>query len=168
VVLDLGKRGILVGIDPTRRLNSRIIYLAGRTCLLGPNAVGDATDVVKLAEQAVSRDPKAWHLHTLGLALYRAGQYDQAIKRLLESNKADANWTGQINNWIVLAMAYHQLNQKVEAKKWLDKYDRWAVEARKKMTNGAVASFPDVHPHDWIACHVLRGEAKALFEGQNN
>jgi hypothetical protein len=61
-------------------------------CVLARTAVTSAEPIVepaqltRWAEQAVANDRNAWCLHALGFAHYRAGRFDEAIKRLDELN----------------------------------------------------------------------------------
>jgi tetratricopeptide (TPR) repeat protein len=56
-------------------------------------------------------------LNTLGVALYRVGRYDEAVKTLLEADRFNAvAFGGPIpGDWAFLAMAYHRLGQKDQA-----------------------------------------------------
>ena len=65
----------------------------------------DAERCQHLAAQADQGEPKlGWHLHGLGMAHYRAGQFEEAIERLHESNnKALWNDSGYLGNWVALA-----------------------------------------------------------------
>jgi lipopolysaccharide biosynthesis regulator YciM len=148
-----------------RSKNPRIAYLAARTCVLGPNASDDPAGVVGLAGQAVADDPKCpWYLHTLGMAHYRAGEFDRAIQRLRESNDAEPAWSANVVNWLGLAMGYHHLGQAEEARKWLDKAVKWIDEAAAKSPKGTRGAIPGLDSsHDWLACHVLRREAETLL-----
>src|SRR5205085_280855 len=74
----------------------RTAYLTARACVLGPNGVADRAEPVRLAEQAVAADPRvAWSLHTLGLAHYRAGQFERARLRSEDSLDRARDWTGK-------------------------------------------------------------------------
>src|SRR5262249_17910988 len=61
-----------------------------------------------LAEKAVAgqpRDPS--YLNTLGAALYRAGRYEEAVRKLDEAVQAYGQ-EGQPVDWLFLAMAHHR------------------------------------------------------------
>jgi tetratricopeptide (TPR) repeat protein len=103
------------------------------TCVLASDAVTEPERVVQVAEKAVAKDPnKRQHLDALGAALYRAGRFDEAAKRLSEANaaKLDAYYT-PVHTWLFLAMTHHRLGHADEARQWLDK----AVQAIDEAAN---------------------------------
>ena len=54
--------------------------------MLAPNAADDPGRPVALTERAVATDPRnRYYLNTLGAALYRAGRFEEAVRRLGES-----------------------------------------------------------------------------------
>jgi tetratricopeptide (TPR) repeat protein len=55
-------------------------YLVARICALAPDTQIDPNKLVQLAERSAQAKPVPHHLHTLGLAHYRAGQYAKAIE----------------------------------------------------------------------------------------
>jgi tetratricopeptide (TPR) repeat protein len=71
------------------------------------------------------------HLNTLGVALYRAQQWQEAIDALQKSIEHGADVP---HNWLFIAMAHWQLDQKDKAKPWYDKSLAWqtanAAEAK--------------------------------------
>jgi serine/threonine protein kinase/WD40 repeat protein/tetratricopeptide (TPR) repeat protein len=91
---------------------------------LGPGAVTDYKGLVALAERAVkehlNEQQRVIALNTLGVILYRAGRYQEAIDRLHERVKAGAA-AGAPVDWVFLAMAHHRLGHKSEANRWLEK-----------------------------------------------
>src|SRR5262249_31350942 len=85
-----------------------------RASVLCPDAVGDLDRPVKLAESALRGEPKnGLDSSTLGAALYRAGRFPEAIRRLQEANVAwedkKAPMSSPADTWFFLAMAHHQL-----------------------------------------------------------
>jgi uncharacterized protein (TIGR03067 family) len=124
------------------------IYLVARMAALAPDSGIEPEQAVRLAERAV-KVRAAWHLHTLGLADYRAGRFNLAIQQLETVN--GTGWRARPNNYLVLAMAHHRLGQALDARHWLD-------EARRN-------PIPYVHPHESMAYQLLRREAEALVPG---
>jgi tetratricopeptide (TPR) repeat protein len=140
----------------------RTAFLAARVCVLGPNAIAEGAEPVRLAEQAVAAEPRnSWYLHVLGLAHYRAGQLEKARQRLQESLNADPNAPIRVLSWLVLAMVHQRLGRPEEARQWLAKAVQAIDAAQKTRPAGEVGGFLP-HPHDWLACLVLRREAEML------
>jgi uncharacterized protein HemY len=85
----------------------------------------DATRALALAKQAVAiapREGKYWN--TLGVALYRSGDFGQAkeaLKRSIELRGGQADGY----DWFFLAMVCARLSEKSEARRWHDKAIRW-------------------------------------------
>ncbi len=59
-------------------------------------------------------------MNTLGAILYRAGRFEEAVKRLDEARKADKQG-GNVTDWLFLAMAHQRLKHADEAKRCLGK-----------------------------------------------
>jgi hypothetical protein len=61
-------------------------YVLARTCALARKSPVDPARAVQWANQAVAGDHHPWYFHALGLAQYRAGQFDQALQSFTEVN----------------------------------------------------------------------------------
>ena len=86
---------------------------------------------VMLAEKAIHISPNnASALNTLGVAQYRAGEWQPAINTLKESMRLRAG--GDAFDWFFLAMAYWQLGQKDDAVTWYDKAVDWTDKNESK------------------------------------
>ena len=95
------------------------------SCVLAPDAVADHEAPVRLAEAALAGHPERGRqrsdvLKTLGAALYRAGRFEEAIRRLDESIQTRGDG-GDPKGFAFLALAHHRLGHRDEAKRWLDK-----------------------------------------------
>jgi tetratricopeptide (TPR) repeat protein len=90
--------------------------------LILKNGMADYSQAVALAQKAVQEardDQDRWtYLNTLGVALYRAGEYQKAIDTLMT---AEAIFSDPFN-WPFLAMAYYQLDKKAEATEWSERF----------------------------------------------
>jgi serine/threonine protein kinase/Flp pilus assembly protein TadD len=139
----------------------RTAFLVARTCSLAPDAGPDPAALVRLAERAAQAQPAAHHLHALGLAHYRAGEYDKAVEQLHKSMRG--NWRANAANWLVLAMAHQRLGHADEARTWYDKAVRWMDGPGPEAPRDAGDSLRSLHPHDSLACLVLRREAETLL-----
>jgi len=134
-----------------------------RSCNLASQPVVEPDQVVGWAEQAVGGGSKRWDPHLLGTALYRAGRYEEAIKRLEElitssSGKQETAPAGaQIR--LVLAMAHQRMGNATQARALLDEVVRWWKNVEAAKTDGAVS----VPAPEWLWLQVLRREAEALI-----
>jgi Flp pilus assembly protein TadD len=82
----------------------------------------DLSEAVRLAELAVngaSEPMKAATLNTLGAALYRAGRFAEAVRRLDEGIQKRKGVSEEVG-WVFLALAHHRLGHHDEARRWLD------------------------------------------------
>jgi WD40 repeat protein/tetratricopeptide (TPR) repeat protein len=94
-------------------------------CVLAPGGTDDPAWPIRLAEERVGTDPKGagWtdaQLNTLGVALYRAGKYPEAVARLDQAVQASRG-EGMVQDRLFLAMAHYRLGHTDEARKWLKK-----------------------------------------------
>jgi tetratricopeptide (TPR) repeat protein len=96
-------------------------------CSLGPDGAADPQTPVRLAELAVrnlrSRSGNDHpdipnYLNTLAAALYRAGRYEEAIRRLEQAVQARRG-ARESDDWAQLAMAHHRLGHHQQARQWL-------------------------------------------------
>jgi tetratricopeptide (TPR) repeat protein len=90
-------------------------------------------------------------LNTLGAALYRAGRYDEAIRRLEEAIQARPGGQGIPSDWLLLAMAHHRLGHRELARRWLERLADYP-------TSEGISGF-------WydLDMRLLRSEAEALI-----
>jgi serine/threonine protein kinase/WD40 repeat protein len=110
--------------------------------LLLAGELDDPGTVVMMAERALAglpeRDKPDALLH-LGAALYRAGRFEEAVRRIEKSLGMRGGQAGPLD-WAYLAMAHARLGHQGEAWRWFEKlrdhqaidgFDDWdAVEAR--------------------------------------
>ena len=86
--------------------------------------MSDHDAAISLAEEALAGIPeqgRADALGTLGAALYRAGRFEEAIRRL-DEGIGGQDGQGLPQNWAFLAMAHHRLGHQAEARRWLDRF----------------------------------------------
>jgi tetratricopeptide (TPR) repeat protein len=124
------------------------------SCVLVPDAVADREAPIRLAEDALARwsgGEKSEVLITLGAALYRAGRFEEAIRRLNESSKTRGG-EGVPKGFAFLAMAHHRLGHQDDAKHWLDKL----IASQVNEVSGSL---------DDIEIRILRREAESLILG---
>lgn len=126
-------------------------------CVLGPQAVKDPALPVQLARKAVNSDPdNGGYRFTLGAALYRAGDFDAAVRELKLVVEKDRGG-GPVEAKLFLAMAYHRLERPKAAKDWY-------ARAREQFRQVRQVS----RPLPWqarLGWQLLGEEAKALLQG---
>jgi tetratricopeptide (TPR) repeat protein len=153
--------------DPSdyRRVCAELLHDFGQTadadtadgvaflCVLGHQAVKDPALVVQMARKAVNSDPdNAGYQFTLGAALYRAGDFDAAVRELNLAVKKDREG-GAVLAKLFLAMAHHRLKHPKEAKDWFAR----AAEQFRQVSQ----------PLPWverIGLQLLGEEAEALLQ----
>jgi hypothetical protein len=127
------------------------------SCVLAPDAVADREAPVRLAQAALVGQAETGRargdvLKTLGAALYRAGRFEEAIRRLDQSIHIRGDG-GDPRAFAFLALAHHRLGHRDEAERWLDKL----VASRPKQ--GFDFSMDDVE------IRILHREAESLILG---
>jgi tetratricopeptide (TPR) repeat protein len=123
-------------------------------CALGPYPISDPESPIRLAEAAVQKAEDANHkagcLNTLGGALYRAGRFEDSIRRLEEAFRLRGDGRGFPDDWLLLAMVYHRLGNREEARRWLDRF-------RDYQPTGSLDQFSNE-----LGIRLLRSEAEAV------
>jgi tetratricopeptide (TPR) repeat protein len=122
------------------------------TCALAPGSVADYAGPLRLAELAAGTR-KYECVSTLGCLLYRAGQYEQAVRRLEEAQRLHPGG-GTGLEWLFLAMAHHRLSHAAEAKQCLGRATRW-IDAEGEKVGWSQR----------LEVHLIRREAEALVAG---
>jgi Flp pilus assembly protein TadD len=93
-------------------------------CSRGPDAAVNFKSLVTVAEQQVAKlqnDGRAApYRRTLGAALYRAGDFEGAIRRMLETADPQGN-VRDPEAMLYLAMSHQRLDHADEARDWLSK-----------------------------------------------
>jgi WD40 repeat protein/tRNA A-37 threonylcarbamoyl transferase component Bud32/tetratricopeptide (TPR) repeat protein len=103
-------------------------------CAFGPDALPDLKPAVELARFAVRAHANDANVrNTLGAILYRAGHYKDAISDLKATIKLRRGEAHPLDS-LFLALAYHALGQKDEARTWLDKAVKDSRDPRWKLS----------------------------------
>jgi tetratricopeptide (TPR) repeat protein len=135
-----------------------VAMVVASTCALAPNAVAEPARPVALAEKAVAGragDPFAHN--ALGAALYRAGRFDAAVRRLAESPAASGEEDAAA--LFLLAMAHFRLGHAEEARQWLEQGVRRMEQIMQPRPGGAGGPL-------WrqrLALQLTRREAEGLI-----
>jgi tetratricopeptide (TPR) repeat protein len=140
------------------------LHMLSRACSLSGEPMSDPSIPIRLAERAVAlgRD-NAWFLYGLGAAHYRAGQHGKAIARLEKSLQVHPTWLGRGQNYLVLAMACHQLGRSDEARKWLDQGNAALTELEERFDTEHGFADTD-YMSDWLTMLVLVPQAKECLQ----
>jgi hypothetical protein len=96
----------------------------------------------------------------LGLAYYRAGQYDAAVEWLSKDLDPNINEAIPVVNWLVLALAEEKRNHPAAARQWFAQADQWLATKKR--------SLPRIGPvvpagwawRDWVLVETLHREAQ--------
>jgi tetratricopeptide (TPR) repeat protein len=141
-----------------------VAYKTAWVGVLVPGAVDDMQPCVRLAEQAAAANPGNYgHACTLGAALYRAGRFEEAERKLSEANKLHGRG-GTPYDSLLLALTHARLGHAAEARQWLDKaIERMDRPVRDKPGEGTTGE-----SWDWetrLAFQLLRHEAEDLLNG---
>jgi tetratricopeptide (TPR) repeat protein len=125
------------------------VLLSG--CVLPTLAEGDSR-FLALAEHLVQKDRNAFNLFLLGVARYRAGQFEQAVASLEEAirRRQPQEW-GEA--WLFLALAQQRLGKLQEADQGLEKPINLLVRQ------------PASNWRRQIYLQILRKEAEGLIRG---
>jgi tetratricopeptide (TPR) repeat protein len=129
----------------------------------GPEPVVDTARIVTFAERAVANNKTVWRVAYLGLAYFRAGQFERAAAALEESLAIDANYNPPAV-YAALAMARHRLKDIVNASAALDK----ARIGREERITATLSNGIGYWPGPWwdvVQGELLYREAHALIHG---
>jgi tetratricopeptide (TPR) repeat protein len=149
-----------LGARPRQMQDVPGAYIMARLCAVRPSKSVNPANVLGWIAQLNVREATAYRLHVLGLASYRAGQYQEAIAYLNRSNAARWTEAAKSMNFLVLAMAQHQLGQADEAAQSLETARKLIALAAPKKAGEPV----DLFAPDWIEYQVLVREAEALLK----
>jgi WD40 repeat protein/tetratricopeptide (TPR) repeat protein len=138
------------------------MYLIVRLWNMAEKPPVETARVVELAQQPIRSEFAAGRLHALGLACYRAGKYEDAIRHLNECVTGHPEWGAQVLNYQVLALAYYRLSKDDEARRWRAKATAWIDRTAEEVAWAAPYAWP-LQPYDLLAMWLLERElARAL------
>ncbi len=131
-----------------------------RTCALAPDPDGDPTWLVEVGQSLVGfRPTNPWNAYVLGVAHYRAGQYEQAVQSCHRSLALNPIWQAQALNGPILAMAHHRLGQDRAAREALDEAARARDRGVREMYQAVVGFWP-IAWWDWLESELHCREAR--------
>jgi tetratricopeptide (TPR) repeat protein len=128
----------------------------------GESGIEPAT-VVDLAQRAAANNKLVWRQANVGLALYRAGDFQRAVEALEESLAINPAWNLA---WVysALAMAWHQLGNPQQAEAALGKAAAARDERVDAMLSGVLGDWPAPW-WDVVSTELLCKEAHSLVFG---
>ncbi|MBI3866468.1 MAG: serine/threonine protein kinase [Planctomycetia bacterium] len=138
-----------------------------RALSVSPAETIDRAAAVRVAARAVAAQPKvAWYLFALGVAQFRAGQLDEAIRTIEESLEVNPAWLGRGQNYVILAMACQKLARHDEAREWLARARASLVELEETIGTAKYGFAESHYINDWLALLILIPEAEKLLSGE--
>jgi hypothetical protein len=147
---------MLASVGPGRR--PYLLTWTARVCALGPAALPEPAETVRFVEEVLAKAPgEAAMLFAAGLAHYRAGNWERALRRAQESIDAhpETAWV----KWPVLAMAHYKMGHAQEARRWLDQAAEWRRQAIRRNEESAGFSWES----DWPDFQIVYAEAAELI-----
>ena len=133
-------------------------YVLARTWAMARKSPVEPARAVQWADQAVASSHKPWDYHVLGLAQYRAGQYDPALQSFTKANVE--GWTLRDLNWFGLALVHLRMGHPDEARQSLDKGIEWL----ERESPPGLARPTKLLPQDWLEAQLLRREAEEMLK----
>jgi serine/threonine protein kinase/WD40 repeat protein/Tfp pilus assembly protein PilF len=118
----------------------------------GPKELRNPKEAVPLARKAVELGGKALSLNTLGVALYRNGEFQEAVT-CLEKSLAASKGESDAFDLFFLAMCHHQRGDAARAKDHYDRAMKWLQEQRGKL-----------NPTWLVELTAFQAEAEALLK----
>ncbi len=137
-------------------------FILARTCGTARKGAVDPARVVEWAAQAVAGAQPAWYFHVLGLAQYRAGQFEQALQSFAKADVGEGAYRGL--NWFGLALVHHRLGHPDEARQCLAKGIQWLEREGPPGPERPTK----LSPQDWLEAQLLRREAEELINPKSN
>ncbi len=134
-----------------------------RICVLGPNAFADYQPLLGLAENRNA--PQT----ALGFVRYRAGQFEEAIKRIPQISLPEYLGLTAIEYDLLAAMAFHRAGNSDQAKKMYDRALETLKRAEANGKRGALDlpdSFKKSRPVPWerqLSIELLRAECDRVL-----
>ena len=133
-------------------------YVLARSCAMVRKSRIEPARAVQWANRAVASNPYPWCFHVLGLAQYRAGQFDEALQSFTKANVK--SWPYSELNWFGLALVHHRLGHPDDARQCLDNGIQW-LEREGPPSPELPAK---LLPQDWLEAQLLRREAEEMLK----
>jgi tetratricopeptide (TPR) repeat protein len=138
-------------------------FVLARICVQSAEHVVEPEEVIRWAEFAARESPLPWYLSVLGAAYYRAGQFENAIRMLEESSRAQiagkymADRDLEIR--LMLALAHSRLGHIQATRDLVRTFQQDLKRVEDTRIDGAVS----MSTTDWLPLQLLRREAAGLL-----
>jgi tetratricopeptide (TPR) repeat protein len=145
--------------------NRNFIDRTAKICLLAPDADDNRARALALAEMNVVAGEKhldyRWFVLAKGLADYRAGRYDDALKSVKQLNPVSGGGHSDALCFALLAMTEDRLQHSDKA--------RDALASAQEILSNNMPNPAEGRPfgdnwNDWLHCQILFREAKGMIE----
>ncbi len=133
-----------------------VAFALARSSAISTEALAPRSQAVIWAELAAGEPDKARYTHVAGLAQFRAGNRDKALKWLEQS--AATTWHPELNQ-IAFCLVHAQGGDLDKAREYLQQVRGW-LETKEA---GKQDGYYQVQPSDWLELHLLLREAEALL-----
>lgn len=135
-------------------------------CSLAPNADLDREELNRIADGVLAELPTRPYLELgKGMALYRLGRFEEALKVLPGSEREYTNPKDELLALLFRAMTHHQLGDAYTCRKILDQA-RQGIQDKAATPDGPMLRYED-RPVVWCMIQIALREAEALIEGTN-
>ena len=127
-------------------------------CSLQPIDIGDGEVLVRIADDAMSREPvDASARRAMGAALFRVGRLT-AAEQMLQKAISLHSREGAPEDWLFLAMVDQRLGRSVEGRRRLDQAKSWLEHEERISATDTSAPWTER-----FMCRVLLGECMSLY-----
>jgi serine/threonine protein kinase len=136
-----------------------------RTCALAPVPDQDLDWLLKVADKTLAHELVSWNRTAKALALYRVGEFKQAIAIAEFLLYHDHEWSKLANCYLILALARNRMGKAEEARLALAAAERILEKGRAWQEKAAVGATPS-YWFDWLEGEILHREAMQDIEAR--
>jgi tetratricopeptide (TPR) repeat protein len=136
-----------------------------RTCALAPVPDRDRAWLLKMADKALAHELVPWNQTAKALALYRAGDYEQAAAIAEGVLLRDPEWSKMANGHLIRALARKRRGEDADAVQALATAEGVLEKGKTWQLKALIGSTP-FYWFDWLECEILYREAKTDIEGR--
>jgi hypothetical protein len=133
--------------------NAFTLYVLARMAALSERPVVPAKRMVEWAKRAVEQGPTGWYYHALGLATFRAGDPEAAIRAIDDSRRTTWRYGDALND-CAMGLAHLRRGRRAEARYLVERarnaMERMAMQVRNDQLAG-----PGIPVSDWLELQLL-------------